>query len=431
MMDYKTYLDHRPMTLLQLVTIAICFLMNMFDGMDVLIISYTAPTIAKMWTVGPEALGGVFSAGLVGMTIGALFLTPLADTYGRKKIMLISGMIMSMGIFITSYAHNLSELIFMRFVSGAGIGSMLASTAVVAAEYTPQKTKDWWVALVVSGYPVGAVLSGLVSAQIVPSSGWQTMFKIAGITTCISIPLIYFLMNESIDYYLKSQPPGALKNINEILIKLNMPTIESLPKVENSQSTMPISKLIEGDYRKHSIQLWISLFLAFATLYFLTNWIPKLAANTGVSTKAAIYAGTLFNVGAIIGIWVQGYFSSRYSLKRTIGVLLLFTGVLMITFRLYLGSNFVLFIYSMLGFGIQGGFVGMYTIAARMYPTEFRSTGVGWSIGIGRLGGIVGPLIGGILIGMGLSMVQSFLVFSIPTILGGILTMMITSNKIS
>lgn len=429
--DLKTYIDSRPLTLMQYSTIAICFLMNMLDGMDVLVISYTAPAIAKMWNVGPEALGGVFSSGLIGMTLGALLLSPLADKYGRKKLMIISGIIMAVGIYSTAYAPDLKALILLRFVSGAGIGCMLASTAVMIAEYTPHKSKDLWIAIGVSGYPIGAVLSGLVAAQIIPGSGWQAMFKIAGTVTFLSVPLIYLFLFESIDYYIKAQPSNALQSVNKLLAKLNIPSLQTLPEVPTAKSAMPISKLMEGDYRKHSIQLWTALFLAFATLYFLTNWIPKLAANTGVSMKAAIYAGTLFNVGAILGIWVQGYFSSKYSLKKTIGALLIFTGIIMATFKFYLGSNLVLFIYSLLGFGIQGGFVGMYAAAARLYPTEFRSTGVGWSIGIGRLGGIIGPMVGGILIGMGLSMVSNFLIFAIPTVIGGVMTLYISSDKIS
>jgi MFS family permease len=145
----------------------------------------------------------------------------------------------------------------------------------------------------------------------------------------------------------------------------------------------------------------------------------------------AIYAGTVFNLGAFVGIITQGYFSSIYGLKRTIGVFLLLTAGLMAIFGLFSGSSLLLVIFGLLGFGIQGGFVGLYAVAARMYPTEFRNTGVGWAMGAGRLGGIVGPMLGGILIEMGLTMTANFLVFAVPAAIAGIMTMYLSSKRVS
>ncbi|HEY1054569.1 MAG TPA: MFS transporter, partial [Emticicia sp.] len=130
-------------------------------------------------------------------------------------------------------------------------------------------------------------------------------------------------------------------------------------------------------------------------------------------------------------IMTQGYFSSRYGLKKTIGTILILTGILMAIFKIFIGSDAILYVFGLLGFGIQGGFVGLYAVAARMYPTEFRTTGVGWAIGIGRLGGIVGPAVGGILIGIGLSLSTNFLIFAVPTIIAGIMTLFISSKEVS
>lgn len=427
----KTLIDNRPLTRLQYATILVCFLMNMLDGMDVLVISYTAPAIADTWNVGPEALGIVFSMGLFGMTFGALLLAPYADKIGRKNMILISALLMGISIFLTSFANSIGQLMFYRFISGLGIGSMLASTAALASEYTPNKTRDFWVSFVISGYPVGAVLSGLVAARVVPEYGWPSMYQIAGIASFVSIPLIYFFLSESLDFYLLKHPKDALAKANKILLKMGAEPLGALPQRAEKQAAIPVRSLLHSDYRLPTFQLWFALFLAFATLYFLTSWIPKLATNAGLSLELAIYAGTVFNVGAIFGITLQGYFSSRYGLKRTIGVFLILTAVLMAVFRFFIGSDILLLVFGLLGFGIQGGFVGLYAVAARMYPTEFRTTGVGWSIGIGRLGGIIGPAVGGFLIGMGLTMSTNFLVYAIPTLLAGFVTMRISSKKVS
>ncbi len=423
--------DNQEVSKLQYSTIMVCFIMNILDGMDVLVISYCAPAIAESWNIGPEALGVVFSAGLAGMTLGALFLAPFADHIGRKNMIFLSAMLMGLSIYLTAYSQTVSVLISLRFLSGIGIGSMLASTAALTAEYTPDKTKDFWVSAVIAGYPVGAVLSGLVAADIVPGYGWPRMFQIAGLASFVTLPLIYFFLSESLDFYLKKQPANALEKVNRILSRMGREAISSLPVRTSKAPGIPVKELLHNQYRIPTFQLWIALFLAFASLYFLTSWIPKLATNTGLSMSLAIYAGTVFNGGAFIGIVTQGYFSSRFGLKKTIGVFFIATAMLMAGFRIFIDSEWLLLVFGLLGFGIQGGFVGLYAVAARMYPTEFRTTGVGWSIGIGRLGGVIGPAIGGVLIGMGISMAGNFLIFAIPTLLAGIVTIYISSKKIS
>ncbi|QHW00456.1 MFS transporter [Spirosoma endbachense] len=426
----RTLLDKQSLTGLQYAIVFICWLMNMLDGMDVMVISYAAPAIAKAWQVSPEALGIVFSSGLFGMTFGALFLAPFADTIGRKSMILLSAAIMGISIYLTSQASSIGFLIAFRFLSGIGIGSMLASTAALVAEYTPDKTKDFWVSVVIGGYPVGAVLSGLVAARVIPVSGWQTMFQLAGMATLVALPIIYFFLTESLEFYLKSQPPNALAKANLILARMQRNTITSLPTKPVRRQGIPLTSILADEYKIPTIQLWVALFLSFATLYFLTSWIPKLASSAGLSIELAIYAGTVFNVGAFFGIVTQGYFSSRIGLKKTIGIFLIMTGLLMATFSLFKGSSVLLLVFGLLGFGIQGGFVGLYAVAARMYPTEFRTTGVGWAIGMGRLGGIIGPAVGGVLIGMGLSMGTNFLIYALPTILAGIMTLYVSSPKI-
>ncbi|WP_211322918.1 MFS transporter [Arenibacter echinorum] len=191
--------------------------MNILDGMDVLVISYCAPAIAKSWRVSPEVLGAVFSAGLAGMAIGALMLAPYDDSIGRKKMIVLSAFLMGISMFLTGYTESVLQLIVLCFISGLGIGSMLASTAALTAEYTPNGSKDFWVSLVIGGYPVGAVMAGYVAAYVIPTYGWQLMFKLAGLASLVTLPLIYFFLSESIEFYFKKQPKGALKKVNQIL----------------------------------------------------------------------------------------------------------------------------------------------------------------------------------------------------------------------
>jgi len=420
------------MTQVQYFSIAICFLMSVLDGMDVLVVSYCAPAIAEDLNLGPKTLGFVFSAGLIGMAIGAIFLAPFADKFGRKKLILASAFIMGFSVLLTAYSENISQLILMRLVSGLGIGCMLATTATLTSENVLNNSKDFWVSLVISGYPVGAVASGYVAAAIIPSYGWESMFVLAGLTTLLTIPLIFFFLSESPQFYLKKQPKDALAKANKILIKMNFKPLDSLPKIGLKANNKPlVSRLFSEKYKISTLQLWAALFFAFGCLYFLISWIPKLATDAGLSIELAIYAGTIFNVGAFFGIVLQGYFSSKIGLKKTISFFLLLTFLLMASFKLFVGTDILLLVYFLLGFSLQGGFVGLYAVAARLYPTEFKTTGVGWAIGMGRVGGILAPLIGGLLISIGLSLSANFLIFSIPALFASVLTYYMSSKEIT
>jgi benzoate transport len=429
---FSNDVDQMKMTKVQYFSIAICFLMNVLDGMDVLVVSYCAPMIAEDLNLGPKTLGFVFSAGLIGMAIGAIFLAPLADRFGRKKLILASALIMGLSVLLTAFSETILELIIMRLISGLGIGCMLATTAALTSENVLNNSKDFWVSLVISGYPVGAVVSGYVAAAIIPSYGWESMFVLAGLTTLITIPLIFFFVSESPQFYLKKQPDGALEKVNRILIKMNFKPLDSLPDVELiTTNNSLVSRLFSNKYKISTLQLWAALFFAFGCLYFLISWIPKLATDAGLSIELAIYAGTIFNVGAFFGIILQGYFSSKIGLKKTISIFLFLTFLLMASFKLFVGTDILLLIYFLLGFSLQGGFVGLYAVAARLYPTEFKTTGVGWAIGMGRVGGILAPLIGGFLISIGLSLSANFFIFSIPALLASVLTFYMSSKKIT
>jgi benzoate transport len=420
------------MTQVQYFSIAICFLMSVLDGMDVLVVSYCAPAIAEDLNLGPKTLGFVFSAGLIGMAIGAIFLAPFADRFGRKKLILASAFIMGLSVLLTAYSENISQLILMRLVSGLGIGCMLATTATLTSENVLNNSKDFWVSLVISGYPVGAVVSGYVAAAIIPSYGWESMFVLAGLTTLLTIPLIFFFLSESPQFYLKKQPKDALAKANKILIKMNFKPLDSLPKIGLKANNKPlVSQLFSEKYKISTLQLWAALFFAFGCLYFLISWIPKLATDAGLSIELAIYAGTIFNVGAFFGIVLQGYFSSKIGLKKTISFFLLLTFLLMASFKLFVGTDILLLVYFLLGFSLQGGFVGLYAVAARLYPTEFKTTGVGWAIGMGRVGGVLAPLIGGLLISTGLNLSANFLIFSIPALFASVLTYYMSSKEIT
>jgi len=429
--DITTLIDQQKMTAVQYGTILICFLMNMLDGMDVLVIAFTASAISGEWGVSPQALGVVFSAALVGMTMGALFIAPQADKIGRKAMILGCALLMGISIFATSFADTVNQLMILRFISGLGIGSMLASVSTLASEYAPNKSKDFWVSLVMGGYPIGAVLAGLVAAEIIPSMGWRGMFQFAGIATLITIPLALFFLAESLEYLVKKRPQNALQKINRILAKMQIAAYEELPQIKETANAGSVTRLLKGELKGQTLFLWLAFFMAFATLYFLLSWIPKLTTAAGMPERLGIYSGTVFNLGSFVGIVALGGMAVKIGLRKTIFIFLGSAAVLMMLFGNFSSSFMVLVMFGVIGFAMQGGFVGLYPVAARMYPAEIRTTGIGWAIGAGRFGAILGPIIAGQLVGAGFSMATNFIIFAIPCIIAGFAAMAIKSKNVS
>jgi AAHS family 4-hydroxybenzoate transporter-like MFS transporter len=430
--DVKHLIDTSKISTLQIGVIAVCMIMNMLDGMDVMVISYTAPSLSEEWGIAPSTLGVVFSMALFGMALGAAFLAPLADTFGRRNIILACIVVMGGGVLLTSSAQTVLQLAALRFVSGLGIGAMLASTVTLSSEYAPERQKNFVVGIVLAGYPIGATLSGLIAAQIIPAYGWRTMFITAGMITFVSLPLAYFLCVESWEWLLKKQPEGALVNINNILKKMNHPGADDLPEKSKEAMSKPgVSSLFIPERKDGTVKLWIAFFTGFATLYFLTAWIPNLARGTGLSIELAIYAGTIFNLGAIFGNLSQGYLSQIIGLKKAIVLFYGLTTIFMVIFAYLSGNLAILLSFGIIGFGVQGGLIGLWTVGAKIYPTEIRNTGLGWAAGAGRTGAIVSPTIGGFLVGAGLTMASSFIVFVFPLLIACISVSMMKNPELA
>ncbi len=209
------------MTQTQMLIIFLCFVLNMLDGMDVVVASFVAPRIMEEWGVLPQSFGIVFSAALVGMATGAMFISPFTDVIGRRKMVLLSIMVVSSGMLLTAYSTTVPQLIGLRLYTGLGIGAMLASLTSLAAEYSSDKRRNLVVGFVLGGYPVGATLTGLLAASIIPAYGWAAMFIVGGLLSLLLFPVIYLFMSESLEFLLHKRPDGALVEINRILKKLN------------------------------------------------------------------------------------------------------------------------------------------------------------------------------------------------------------------
>lgn len=413
---------HDGWTARQIGVVAICFMLNMLDGMDVLILSYIAPALSIDWKVDPQSLGVVFSASLAGMAAGGLLIAPLADKFGRRRLILAAVTMMTVAMFGSAFAGSITELIVSRFVVGIGIGTVLASMAALTAEYAPARHRTFAVGFLQAGYPVGATITGFVVASNIDAHGWQTMLLGAAVLCLVALPLIFFSLPESVDFLISRQPRGALARANKLLVSIGRPTLAALPARAEADANRLGLRGVLGEGRKlGTILLWMATIFGFMTLYFVISWIPKLAMEAGLPTTDAIYAGAVYNIGAFIGITSIGLAASRFDLGRLILTYLALAAVALVVFgAVSMPIGATLLTAFLIGAFIQGGFNGCYPLATSFYPPEVRSTGLGWAMGVGRIGAVIGPMLGGFLLAEKVPLSTIFAIFAVPAVLAGV-----------
>ena len=416
--NIRQLIDERPISGLQLRVILGCFALNMLDGFDVQAIAFTAPTISQEWQLTPYVLGIIFSAGLIGMTLGALFIAPYTDVIGRRAMILLSLLAIAVSMALTGMTDNATEMIVMRVVTGLGIGSILASLTSLVAEYTPSRKRSLAVGFMQVGYPLGATAGGFAAVWLIQACGWQAVFYFGSALSFVAALCASFWLPESLEFLSSRRPANALDRINRVLTRMRWQPLQTMPAAPAVVAKPSVTSILTPEYRNWTLLLWGGFFMAFLTLYFLFSWVPKITVDAGLSVDKGIYIGTALNFGAFLGGTILGYLSDRFGVRPLI--IWFFSGgvVFMVAFGFAPPEVGLLLILAfMLGFCVLGGFVGFYISAACLYHTEIRTTGVGWSIGAGRTGAIIGPYLGGVLISMGYSTSVNFIVFAVPLVL--------------
>jgi benzoate transport len=417
----KRLIPDEGWTRLQILVVALCFSVNMIDGMDVLILVYIAPALSNEWNIAADQLGVLFSAGILGMAIGGIALSPLADVFGRRLLIIASLVTSTAAMLLSGLAENVGQLMILRVLVGCGIGAVLASMAAIISEYAPDKHRNFAVGLLYAGYPLGAIITGFVAVHAIPAFGWRDVLIGAGLISACMLPFLIILLPESMEYLIKRRPRGALERLNRIVARMGREPFATLPELKVAPGKVGVMGLFTQGRARDTLLLWSAMIMGFAALWFAISWIPKLAVLAGLGQDDAIYAGTAFNIGAFVGTIALGLITARLSLQRTILVFLASAAVAMVIFgAVAMPVALILAVALLIGFLLQGGFNGIYPLAARIYPAEVRSTGIGWTMGVGRIGAVSGPFVGGILIDQGLPNAWIFLAFAVPAVIGGL-----------
>jgi benzoate transport len=422
--ELRALIGRGPMSRFQVMAVAICVGLNMLDGFDVLVVAFTAASIGAEWRLAGAELGMLLSAGLLGMSIGSLLLAPFGDRFGRRPIILTCLVLMSVGMLLSAAAPDIRTLAALRVVTGVGIGGMLAAMNVITAEYTSDRWRNTAMSAQATGYPIGATIGGTIAALLITNSGWRSVYVFGGAVSLLMVPIVLRGLPESMDFLISKRPKGALTKLNALLRRMRRAEIAALPEQEQ-QAQVPqhgertaLLQLLSGANARVTIGSWIAFFLVMTAFYFVLSWTPKLLVSAGMSTGQGITGGVLLNVGGIAGGVIFGYLSSRFPLRRLIIGCLLATSVLLVLFGTLATTLWpALSIALLLGASIFGCMIGLYALAPLLYVATARSTGMGWAIGIGRIGGIAAPALAGVLVDLGWKNGPIYCLFGLPLLL--------------
>jgi AAHS family 4-hydroxybenzoate transporter-like MFS transporter len=398
--DVADFIDQQPVGAFQIKLLATCAAVLFLDGFDTQAIGYVAPALAKEWGLTKGALGPVFSAGLFGLMIGALVFGPLADRIGRKKIIILSTLAFGIGSLATAFVQDANTLLAIRFLTGLGLGGAMPNAVAMTSEFNPRRRRATMVMIMFCGFSVGAALGGLLAAALIPQFGWRSVFVVGGVAPLLLVPILWLRLPESVRFL--ALTGRAHQRVAELLATINPKTAFAAGTQfvihEPALPGIPVQHLFRNGRTTVTLLLWVVFFMSLLDLYFLSNWLPTVLNDLGASVSSAAAIGSMLQVGGVVGTFALGSIIDRFSFRAL--ALVYFIAVFAVGAIGQLGHSvvFVTMAIFAAGFCIVGGQIAANALAAGFYPTSVRATGVGWALGIGRVGSIVGPLIGGALL---------------------------------
>jgi MFS transporter, AAHS family, 4-hydroxybenzoate transporter len=401
-LDVAEFIDQQPVGAFQVRLLLTCAAVLFLDGFDTQAIGYVAPALAKEWGLTKGGLGPVFSAGLFGLMIGALLFGPLADRIGRKKIIILSTLAFGIGALVTAFVNDLNTLLAIRFLTGLGLGGAMPNAVAMTSEFNPRRRRATMVMIMFCGFSVGAALGGLLAAALIPQFGWRSVFVVGGLAPLLLVPVLALRLPESVRFL--ALTGRANERVAELLRLIN-PNAAFAPSTqfvihEPQLPGIPVLHLFREGRTLVTLLLWVVFFMSLLDIYFLSNWLPTVLNDLGSSVASSAAIGSMLQVGGVVGTFALGSIIDRFSFRAL--ALVYFIAVFAVGAIGQLGHSvvFVTMAIFAAGFCVVGGQIAANALAAAFYPTSVRATGVGWALGIGRVGSIVGPLVGGMLLSM-------------------------------
>ncbi len=416
-LDVQRFINEQRFSSFQRLVLILCFLIVAIDGFDTAAIGFIAPAIRAQWQLDPAHLAPLFGAGLFGLTCGALIFGPLADRFGRKAILVFSVLFFGLASLASAFSPDMVTLLVLRFLTGLGLGGAMPSAITLTSEYCPARRRSGLVTLMFCGFTIGSALGGLVTAKILPLVGWHGVLAVGGVLPLLMVPVLLLYLPESVRYLvLNGKPAGQTRAILRRIAEVG-DEVGRFVVGNEEKSKSAVGDLFRAELRAKTILLWIGFAMSLLIIYLLSSWLPTLLNGTGIDLEHASLVTAMFQIGGTLGAIGLGQLMDRYNPRKVLAV----AYGLAAGFVALIGQadgNLVLLSIAVFGAGVcvSGSQVGMNALAASVYPTNCRATGVSWASAVGRCGSIVGSMSGGLMLSWGLGFPLMFALVALPSL---------------
>jgi MFS transporter, AAHS family, 4-hydroxybenzoate transporter len=427
-------IDQRPLTELQIRVVILCALTIFLDGIDTIVIGLVAPSLAAAIGAGVSSFGPVFGIGQAGILLGVLTFGPLGDRFGRKRLVIGAALLFAVFTLLTAWTKSFDQLLVFRLFTGLGLGGVAPNAVALTSEFAPKRLRAAFVSLQWSALPLGGVAIGLLSSMLITAWGWQSLFYIGSIVPLLLAVVLIFALPESVSFLLmRGLDPQNVRQIVRKIAPDILPSPDSRYVVnEGKLPGAPMKHLFTEGRAALTLLLWVPFFSSFMILIFVTSWIPALLRAGGLSIAQAGLAIALNSLGSFVGSGMVGRLMDRYGAYRVLVPAFILASIAagLLGFST---TSFALaaIVISLSGFFAGASQTGVIALAAVIYPVAIRSTGVGWAMAIGRLGAVVGPILGGIFLNRDWRVDQILLVIAAPELLGAFCVVLIGQLAVS
>ena len=419
LVDVADLINGQELGRFQVQVLLLCAAAMFVDGFDTQAIGYVAPALSAALSVKPSALGMVFAAGGLGAIIGGLGLAPYADRVGRKPIIVGSMLFFAVCTLLIAMANTVLQLMWMRFAIGLGLGGVVPNALALSAEYMPKKLRVTLVLMTWLGFSIGSGVAGPVAAHILESHSWRTVFLFAGILPVILAPILVWKLPESLQGQAQRGDSGL--SIARTFARMNPQLVFSsntqFVNSDKKEKGFPVALLFREGRAPITLLLWVMFFMNLLALFFLNSWLPTVLHKAGLPQHLAIIIAALLHFGGIAGGLAIAPLCDRLNPYLVLACAYILSGTFIA--GIGLAGNKAMFVVAatfLAGFFTFGAQNSANAIAATRYPTAMRSSGIGWALGIGRTGQIVGPLIGGLLLTLKWGTSEILYVIAIPSV---------------
>ncbi|HVH24362.1 MAG TPA: MFS transporter [Pseudonocardia sp.] len=403
-----------------------------FDGYDLVVygtvVSGFLRDPSQIGAVTPAVAGALGSYALVGVLVGALLAGSVGDILGRRKVMLFSYAWFSVGMAITAMMSTATGFGLMRFVTGLGVGALVATTGAIVSEFAPPGKKNLCNAITYCGVPMGSLLSALLAIILLGAIGWRGMFWIGALPLVTLLPLAFLKMPESPAWLLSR---GRVEEARALSEKTGVPLSDAPPPAVDEpvkRDRAGFAGLFGAEYWLPTVLMGFMSATGLLLVYSLNTWLPELMLRAGFNAKGSLAFLLVLNGGAVVGALIGSRVADRFGPKLVVAACFALGAIAIALLTVSLPLALLLIFVAVAGLGTSGTQTLIYGFVANYYRTNVRAAGVAWCAGFGRLGGVGGPVIGGLLIGAGLSTNAIFWVLAALAVLGVLLTLVVPAT---